>query len=68
MLLKATAQVKMIQTARAMLEADQGAGRGVGLKRRAGQQAQVSGVALPQLTPSLRVILQEKRRIEITER
>ncbi len=43
MLLKATAQVKTIQTATAMLEADQGAGQGVGLKRRGGQQAQVSG-------------------------
>lgn len=52
-LLKPTAQVRMIQTARAMLEADQGAG----LKRRGRKQAQVSGVALPQLTPSLRVIL-----------
>lgn len=61
MLLKATVQVKMIQTVRAMLEADQGAGQGVGLKRRGGQQAQVSRVALPQLTPSLRVILLAKR-------
>ncbi|CAB1449738.1 unnamed protein product [Pleuronectes platessa] len=52
MLLKATAQVQMIQTARAMLEAEQGAGL-----ERSGSQAQVSGGALPQLTPSLRVIL-----------
>lgn len=57
MLLKATAQVKTIQTATAMLEADRGPGRGAGLKCRGGQQAQVSGTALPQLTPSLRVIL-----------
>lgn len=66
-MLKATAQVKTIQTARAMLEADQGAGRGAGLKRRDGQQAQVSVAALPQLTPSLRVILQE-RGTEETQR
>lgn len=59
-LLKATAQVKMIHTARAMLEADQRAGRGVGLKCRGGQQAQVSVAALPQLPPSLRGILLEK--------
>ena len=59
-LLKATAQAKMIHTARAMVEAEQGARRGAGVKRRGGQQAQVSGAAGPQLTPSLRVVLQEK--------
>lgn len=57
MLLKVTAQVRMIQAARAILEVDQEAGPGVGLNCRDGQQAQVSGTALPQLTPSLTVIL-----------
>lgn len=68
-LLKVTAQPKMIHTARAMSEADRGAGRGAGLKRQGGQQAQVRGGALPQLTPSLRVILQvtsEKNNREVS--
>lgn len=43
MLLKATVQVKMIQTAKAMSEADQGVEEGARLKRRSGQQAQVRG-------------------------
>lgn len=55
MLLRATVQTKTIQAARAMFEAEKGAGQKAGLKLRGGQQAQVSGVALPQRTPSLRV-------------
>lgn len=63
-MLKITAQVKMIQTARGIL----GQGEGwVGLNCRGAQQAQVSGTALPQFTPSLRVNLQGKKHINNKE-
>lgn len=63
MLQKVTAQVKMTQTARTILETDQGAGQEVGLKCRDGVWAQMSGVALPKLVLSPRVILQGKNDI-----
>lgn len=46
MLLKATADMRRIQTARAIFEAEQRAETGMVLKLRGGQQAQVSGLAL----------------------
>lgn len=55
----------MIQTARAMVEENQGMGQGVVLKRRGGQQAQVSRRALPQLTPSLRGILDSSNLLSL---
>lgn len=53
-----TANVKIIQTARVILEAD--GRRGVGPKCKGGVQAQVTGAALPQLPPFLRGILNQK--------
>lgn len=53
-----TANVKIIQTARDILEAD--GRRGVGPKSEGGVQAQVTGAALPQLPPFLRGILNQK--------
>lgn len=46
MLLKATADRRMIQSVRAMFEAEQRAEKGIVPKLRGGQQAQVSGLAL----------------------
>lgn len=46
MLLKATADMRMIQTVRAIFEAERRAEKGMVLKLRGGQQAQVSGLAL----------------------
>lgn len=58
MLHRDTANVKIIQTPRDILEAV--GRRGVGPKCKGGVQAQVNGAALPQLPLFLRVILNEK--------